>query len=86
MNRFFLTYSCEGNKYNSTTKIMEDFNDPFITIIDWYIGNTVGVLIIDTPENMMHTRIKLSTFFNIKECHKIEKINDWLNNYESNNF
>ena len=86
MNRFFLTYNCEEDKYNSTIKIMENFYDPNIKIIDWYIANNIGILIIDTSENMMRVKLKLGKFFSIKESHKIETINDWLNNYESNIF
>ena len=86
MNTFFLTYISEDDRYNSTIKTMENLFDPDIKIIEWYIANTIGVLIIQTPHNMMHTKLQLSKFFSIKECHKIDKINDWLDNYESNNF
>ena len=86
MNRFFLKYKCENDRYSSTIKTMESFFNPEIKIIDWYIANNLGILIIDTEQNMMYLRLQLSNFFQIIECHKIDKINDWLNNYESNNF
>ena len=71
MNTFFITYNHPIDKYNNTTKIIQQISQLNIKIINSYIGNTIDILIIETPDNMMYLRLQLSNFISIKECHLV---------------
>lgn len=71
MNTFFITYNHPLDKYNHTSKIIQQISQLNIKIINSYIGNTIGILIIETPDNMMYLRLQLSNFISIKECHLV---------------
>ena len=87
MNRYYVKYKCEENKYKSTIQIMENYSENDIRILDWYISSNIGIIILESEKNTTHIKLKLRKYFNFSsliDVEKIEPINDWLNNYEQN--
>ena len=82
MNTYYIKYKCKDDKYNSTIIIMSNFNENDIIIKDWYIALDTGLIILESSKNLFDIRLRLSKYFDIINAEKIEKINDWLNNYE----
>ena len=81
MNTYYIKYKCKDDKYNSTISIMSNFNENDIIIKDWYIALDTGLIILESSK-LFDIRLRLSKYFDIINAEKIEKINDWLNNYE----
>ena len=84
MNKYYIKYKCKDDKYESTINIMSNFNENDIIIKDWYIALDIGIIILESSKNLFHTRLKLNKYFNIINAEKIDKVNDWLNDYENN--
>lgn len=82
MNTYCIKYKCKDDKYNSTINIMSNYNEDDIIIKDWYIALDVGIIILESSKNLFYIRLRLSKYFDIIDAEKIEKVNDWLNNYE----
>ena len=79
MNKFFVKYKCNDDKYDSTINIMNNYYENDIIICDWYISEDVGILILESKKNSVHIKLKLNKYFNIIDFYKINRINDWLN-------
>tara|TARA_B100001175_G_scaffold316556_1_gene330800 strand:+ start:537 stop:791 length:255 start_codon:yes stop_codon:yes gene_type:complete len=84
MNTYYIKYKCKDDKYNSTINIMSNFNEKDIIIKDWYIALDIGIIILESSKNLFHLRLRLNKYFDIINAEKIDKVNDWLNNYETN--
>jgi|TARA_B100002052_G_C15524766_1_gene437734 hypothetical protein len=84
MNTYYIKYKCKDDKYNSTINIMSNFNEKDIIIKDWYIALDIGIIILESSKNLFHIRLRLNKYFDIINAEKIDKVNDWLNNYETN--
>ena len=84
MNTYYIKYKFKDDKYNSTINIMSNFNEKDIIIKDWYIALDIGIIILESSKNLFHLRLRLNKYFDIINAEKIDKVNDWLNNYENN--
>lgn len=82
MNKYFVKYKCNDDKYDSTINIMSNYYENDIIICDWYISEDVGILILESKKNSVHIKLKLNKYFNIIDFYKINRINDWLNEHD----